>query len=71
MNLTRSQFAAVAKSVGPMLGYLVRLRQRMDKVGFVPGDALYRLVRDAEDKLHHLSVELHYRSCGGGVGRSE
>ena len=64
MNLTREQAAAVAKSVGPMLGYLDRLRQRMEKVGFLPGDPLYVLVREAEDKIHHLSVELHYRSCG-------
>jgi hypothetical protein len=68
MNLTREQAAAVGESIGPMLGYLVRLRQRMDKVGFLPGDPLYVLVRDAEDKLHRLSVELHYRSCAGGVG---
>ena len=68
-KLTREQAAAVAKSVGPLLGYLVRLRQRMEKVGFLPGDPLYRLMRDAEDKLHALSVELHYRSCAGGVGR--
>ena len=53
-----------------MLGYLVRLRQRMEKVGFLPGDPLYRLVREAEDKVHHLSVELHYRSCGGRVGKA-
>jgi hypothetical protein len=30
-----------------------------------------RLVRDAEDKLHRLSVELHYRSCDGGVWRTD
>ena len=69
MNLTREQAAAVAKEVGPMLGYKVRLRRRMEKVGFLPGDPLYRLMREAEDKLHALSVELHYRSCAGGVGR--
>jgi hypothetical protein len=69
MNLTREQAAAVAKSVGLMLGYLVRLRERMGKVGFLPGDPLYQLVRKAEDALHRLSVELHYRSCGSGTGR--
>jgi hypothetical protein len=69
MNLTREQAAAVSAKIGPMLGYLVRLRQRIDKVGFLPGDPLYVLVRDAENKLHHLSVELHYRSCESGVGK--
>jgi hypothetical protein len=69
MNLTREQSAVLSAKIGPMLGYMVRLRQRMEKVGFLPGDLLYRLVREAEDKVHHLSVELHYRSCDGGVGR--
>jgi hypothetical protein len=71
MNLTREQAAALSAKIGPMLDYLVRLRMRMQKVGFLPGDPLYVLVRDAENKLHHLSVELHYRSCAGGVGRPD
>jgi hypothetical protein len=70
MNLTRDQAAALSAKVGPMLGYIVRLRMRIDKAGFLPRDPLYVLVRDAEDKLHRLSVELHYRSCGSGVGRT-
>jgi hypothetical protein len=70
MNLTREQAAAVSKSIGPMLGYLVRLRQRMDKAGFLLTDPLYQCVRKAEDAIHHLSVELHYRSCECGVGRA-
>jgi hypothetical protein len=45
MNLTREQAAIVSAKIGPMLGYQVRLRMRMDKVGFLPGDPLYRLVR--------------------------
>jgi hypothetical protein len=70
MTLTREQAAALSAKIGPMLGYMVRLRQLTEKVGFLPADPLYRLVRDAEDKLHRLSVELHYRSCGSGVRRS-
>ena len=70
MNLTREQAAIVAASVHPMLGYLIRPRQRMQKVGFLVGDPLYLKVREAEDKLHSLWVDLHYRSCGSGVGRS-
>jgi hypothetical protein len=69
MNLTREQAAAVAKSIGPMLGYLVHVRQRMDKVGFLLTDPLYQCEWKAEDAIHHLSVELHYRSCEYGVGR--
>ena len=70
MNLTREQAAVISAKIGPMLGYLVRLRQRMDTVGWMPGLPLYDMVRDAEDKLHRLSVELHYASRSGGVGKS-
>jgi hypothetical protein len=52
-----------------MLRYLGKLRQRMDKRGFTPSDKLYGLVNEAYDKVHHLSVELHYLSCGDVVGR--
>jgi hypothetical protein len=31
---------------------------------------LYQLIRAAEDALHELWVELHFRSCEGEVGRS-
>jgi hypothetical protein len=64
-----AQAAAVAKSIGPTVGYLVRIRERMQKVGFLTGDPLYQLVAKAEDVMRHLSMELHYRSCAGGVGR--
>ena len=53
------------------LGYLFRLRQRMDKRGFSPDDPLYQLVVNAYDALHPLTVELHYLSCKEGVGRSQ
>jgi hypothetical protein len=43
-----------------MLGYLHRLKGRMDATGFVPSDPLYRLVGEAFDAVHWLSVALHY-----------
>ena len=36
----------------------------MDEVGRTPGIALYDMIRDVDNKLHRLSVELNYRSCG-------
>jgi len=51
----------------PCLGYLFRLRERMQKVGFLPSDRLYVLVCRAYDS-HALVVELHCLSCDG-VGR--
>jgi hypothetical protein len=33
-NIQPDQAAAIRKAVVPMLGYLTRLQQRMEKVGF-------------------------------------
>jgi hypothetical protein len=66
MNLTREQAGALIAKIGPMQGYLFRLLRRMETVGFLQADPLYRLVRDAEVELHRMSVELRYRSCGSG-----
>ena len=51
-----------------MVGYLCRLRRRMEQT-FDPKDPLYLHVCAAYDALHTLSVDLHYRACGGGTGR--
>jgi hypothetical protein len=69
-TLTREQVEAVGKRLGPTIGYLVRLRERMGKVGFVPGDRLYDLAMKAEHVMRELGMELHDLSCAGGVGRA-
>ena len=48
-----------------MLGYLNRLIERMNRVGFLPDDPLMKLATEARDKVHSLWVDLHYRSCAG------
>src|SRR5262249_15030045 len=55
-------------ALAPALGYLSRLKRRMELTGFPPDDPLYLLTVDAQRKLQHLLVELHYMSCEGGVG---
>jgi hypothetical protein len=65
------QARIICAAVGKALGYLSRLRARMDRRGFPPDDKLCRLTAAAYDAVHALSIELHYRSCDGGVGRSE
>jgi hypothetical protein len=52
-----------------MLRYVGRLRDRMEKRAFPKDDELYRLVVQAHDDIHRLSVTLHYLTCEG-VGRS-
>jgi hypothetical protein len=53
----------------PALGYLCRLRERMERRGFPPNDKLLKLTEAAYNAIHSLTVELHYMSCEGGVGR--
>ena len=68
-DLTAEQNRALAKRVQPLLGYLTRLQMRMDAEAFPADDSLLLLVRRAQAAVEALHVELHYRSCDGGVGR--
>jgi hypothetical protein len=69
MKLTREQAAALGEKIGPKVGYVARLRERMTKVEFPLVDPLYRSVREAEIALRDLAGKLHYMSCAGGVGK--
>jgi hypothetical protein len=68
-GLKRWQAKRIGAALHPALGYLSRLQRRMEQRGFPPQDQLYQLVTRAFEALHHLCIELHYRSCDGGVGR--
>jgi hypothetical protein len=73
-DLTREQAEAIKEKIGPMLGYLNRLKKRMNAV-FARDDSLFAEVIDAADALHKLNVSIHYLSCGttgaGGPGARE
>jgi hypothetical protein len=64
------QAAVIRRALAPAQRYLFRLRQRMSEVGFSQSDTLYQLVCRAYDAVFHLSIELHYLSCGLGVGQA-
>ena len=64
-TLKRWQAAKLHRTLQPTLGYLYRLRERMQKVGFLPNDPLFLRVCQAYDAVHRLSIELHYLSCDG------
>ena len=53
-----------------MLGYLNRLKKRMDRWKLSRDDPLFNEVVDAVDALHRLNVSYHYLSCGK-TGSSE
>jgi hypothetical protein len=63
------QAKLICAALGPTVGYLYRLRARMEKRRFPPADKLPRLTVTAYEALHALCIELHYLSCEGGVGR--
>ena len=62
-DLTREQAEAIKEKIAPMLGYLNRLKRRMNEV-FARDDSLFAEVIDAADALHKLNVSTHYLSCG-------
>jgi hypothetical protein len=68
-KVERWQAEKTKQAVGPMLRYLGLLRSRMEKTGFLPDDKLFELVSTAYDAVYSLSVEAHYLSYKGGVGR--
>jgi hypothetical protein len=68
-DIKRWQAAKISKSLQPSLSYLFRLRRRMEKKGFLPGDPYYQLVSAAYNAMHALWIQTHYLSCEG-AGRS-
>jgi hypothetical protein len=63
------QAKKVYARLSPLVGYLHRLRRRMEKRGFPPDDKLLQLTAKAWDAVYALSVEVDYLSCTSGVGR--
>jgi hypothetical protein len=53
-KLTPEQVAAVFKRLHSTTGYLVRMRERMQQLGFIHTDRLFQLVRDAEFAMREL-----------------
>lgn len=69
-SLTRDQIEKLKEAIARQLRYLGKLRTRMERLAFPPNDPLYAQVSEAFDKVHRLSVSLHYLSCDpGSVGR--
>jgi hypothetical protein len=69
MQLSRDQAEVLSARLGPMLGYLTRVRRRMEQARF-DRDVLYNDVVRAQASLQDLCSRLHYRTCEHGVGRS-
>lgn len=63
-NLTAEQCQKMHDAIAPTLGYLSRLKRRIDDGRFPPDDALRRDVADAQAALMKLTMQLHYLTCG-------
>ena len=57
-RVTAAQADALANRVGPMTGYVNRLRDRLQKRAWRADGPLYRDVIAAEDALHRLHLTL-------------
>jgi hypothetical protein len=64
-DLKKWQPKRIGAALGPAVGYLYRLRRRMELTGFPPEDPLYQLVVGAFHALHCLANDLDYRTCTG------
>jgi hypothetical protein len=68
-ELTTTQAERIRDALLPHVRYLYKLKTRMEKTGFPPGDRLFRLTGAAYDSAQQLAMALHYLSCESGVGK--
>ena len=68
-DLTPAQANALAERLAPMLGYLVRLTDRMQKRGWHANDRVYIEAWAARHALHELTVRVRYQACGNPGGK--
>lgn len=68
-QLTTAQARQLHAHLAPMLGYLNKLRSRMDENGFPRDDRLLLKITEARDAMHGLCVRVHYMTCKTGVGK--
>jgi len=62
-DLTHVQIKTLQSQLKPAFRFLKALAERMGKCGFHPDDEVYKSARDAYDRVHGLSVRLHYLAC--------
>ena len=67
-KLQRWEARKINRAIQPAVGYLCRLRERMERVGFLNNDPLFQLVKQSYDNLQAPYMKLHYLSCESGVG---
>ncbi|HEX3152928.1 MAG TPA: hypothetical protein VHR66_32955 [Gemmataceae bacterium] len=69
MNMTREQADKLRLVLQPHVGFIVTLRERMQRAG-MDLDPLFKDLLKAEHALRDFAVMAHYRSCASGAGRN-
>jgi hypothetical protein len=69
-RLTTKQAEALRDRIRPMVSFLHRCLRRLDARGFDDKGVIYQAIDKAYCALHKLHIELHYESCGHGVGET-
>ena len=62
-HVTQAEARVLVEAVRWRAGYVVELRERIEKSGHT-ADPLYPAVRAAAEAMHGLWVHLHYRATG-------
>jgi len=65
-SLTPQQAKDLANRLQPMLGYMTRLTDRMQRRAWYAYDPAYVAAWKARDAMHELHVRLRYAACGLG-----
>jgi hypothetical protein len=69
-HLTPKQAEALRDRIWPMLHFVGRCRRRLEALGFDQKGPIYQAINKTYSALHELHMNLHYESCGHGVGRA-
>ena len=64
-TIEKWQAAKIHAALFPGVNYLLRLRERMEKVGFPHDDDFYQHVCAAYEAANRLRNKVHYLSCDG------
>ena len=67
-TITVRQARRIFDAYFPLGNYLVRLKCRMEKIGFPPNDPLYLAVKEADDAVNRLYLKFRKLSCKSGMG---
>lgn len=67
-DLTKEQCEKMLDVIGPALGYLSRLKRRIEDEAFPRDDKLREDVERAQGAMQDVRMTLHYLTCTESVG---